>query len=83
MDNREIKNRYTEWAVNWTNNEEVRNAPELELFLESVLKYETEGLKSSERLGDYSIDYALLNEPENYIRKIAMRYIGHYRKMRW
>ena len=78
-----LRNRLTEWAVNWTNNEKVRYVPELELFIMAATgAIENRNIKG-ERLGDYQVEF--MQSPQGYsqLTLCGMEFLSDYRKMRW
>ena len=67
-----------EWAVGWTNNEDIRDTSELTLFIERAMSHDERDGKKSESLGDYSVTYE-----ESALNTYAMQYLKKYRKLRW
>ena len=76
-----LRQKLTEWAVGWSNNDDVRDVPELDLFLDQATTRINNDGKTSESLGDYSVSYGTASE--NSLPAIAERFLGRYRCLRW
>lgn len=73
-----LRNKLTDWAVGWANNEKLIDTPELYLFLDRATQmYDSTGVKS-ESLGDYSVTI-----DESGLDGLAIKYLKRFRRMRW